>query len=470
MGRKIKILISVFLIIAVVSFASGCSKEMPEIESFTVARGDIIETVSSTGRVDTADRRNYSLTQSAEVIEILKEGDTFKKGQLLIKIDDSKTILYVLQAEQNLELAKKSIDIAKINYQGALDANHVAVQLSEINTEMAIAATETAFKALENANGLSRANINAAGNAIKTAEEYLEKIKNSPLSTDTMIAQAEGNVTAAEGAYEQAKNSSKSQTDAAAGSYGQSLLNQSATYWNNINSLEMAAAQIKLMKKSIEQADIQLELSNINLELIKTELDNFQVNAPFDGMVLAANFNAGETAGPGLAAISIISNDFIIKSDINETDIIKLAAGQKAEITLDAYPGKNFTGTISRISPLAKNIAGIITYEIEILPDDEASEYLRHGLSANLNITISGTKDVLLVPVQAIYEEDGKNYADVLVGEMEVRKTEIVTGVFNYDYIEIKSGLSEGDVVVISGLEAISEAQGAGGGPFRMMR
>ena len=470
MGRKIKILISVFLIIAVLSFAAGCRKEMPEIEAFTVARGDIVETVSSTGTVDAADRRNYSLTQSAEVIEILKAGDTFKKGQLLIKIDDSKTILYLMQAEQNLELAKKSIDIAKINYQGALDANHVAVQLSEINTEVAIAATETAFKALENANGLSRASINAAGNSIKTAEEYLDKIKSSPLSTDAMIAQAEGNVTAAEGAYEQAKNSSKSQADTAAGSYEQSLLNQSATYWNNINSLEMADSQIKLMKKSIEQAEIQLELSNINLELVKTELDNFQVNAPFDGTVSTANFNAGETAGPGVAAISIISNDFIIKSDINETDIVKLAAGQEVGITLDAYPDINFTGTISRISPLPKNIAGIITYEIEILPDDEASGYLWHGFSANLNITISGTKDVLLIPVQAVYEEEGKNYADVLVGEMEVKKTEIVTGVFNYAYIEIKSGLSEGDIVVISGLEAISETQSQGGGPFGMMQ
>jgi HlyD family secretion protein len=468
-----KRLISVFLmllIIAVLFFVAGCRKEMPEIETFTVTRGDIIETVSSTGTVDAVDKRNYSLTQSAEVIEILDQGDAFKKGDVLIKIDDSKTMLYITQAEQNLELAKKSIDIAKINYQSALDANHVAVQLSETNTEMALQATETAFKALENANELSRANINAASNAIETAEEYLDDVKDSPISTDILVAQAEGNVTTSEGAYEQAKKSSKTQADAAEGSYEQSILNQSVTYWNNINSLEMASAQIQLMKKGIEQAQIQLELANINLELVKTELDNFQVYAPFDGIVSVANFKPGETAGPGIAAISIISSDFIIKSDIDETDIVKLSFGLEAEITLDAYPDMSFTGTISKISPLSKNIAGIITYEIEILPDAEAKDYLRHGLSANLNTTISGTSDVLFIPVQAVYEEDGKNYADLLVGEMEVKKTEIVTGGYNYDYIEIKSGLSEGDIIVISGLETITDTQDQGGGPFGMMQ
>ncbi|MBN1298234.1 MAG: hypothetical protein JW997_00955, partial [Actinobacteria bacterium] len=123
---------------------------------------------------------------------------------------------------------------------------------------------------------------------------------------------------------------------------------------------------------------------------------------------------------------------------------------------------------IIKISPLSKNIAGIISYEIELEPDESARDYLKHGLSASLNITIADTVNVLYIPVQSVYEEDGKSFVDLLVGEMEVKKTEITTGNYNYDYVEIKSGLSEGDIVILSSLEAAEDESSEG--PFQMMR
>jgi len=460
---KLSILLVVLIILpAFLLNISGCKKEEPDIETFEVIKGDIVEIISSTGTVDSTEKRNYSLIQSGEVLEILKKGEIFKKGEVIIKIDDSKAMLYVSQAEQNLKLAEKSIDIARINYQSALDANHVVVQLAETNSTMAEQATLNAYKALDNASNLSNASIKAAYDSMQTAKDYLDSVKNSIISTDIMVAQAEGNITAAENAYEQAKKSSKSQADAAEGAYEQALISQSLTYWNNINSMEMAEAQIKLVNKSIEQAEIQLELANINLELVKTELDNFQVYAPFDGIVFNSNFNVGETAGPGVAAISIMSSDFIIRSDINETDITKLETGQEVALTLDAYMDLEFKGTITKISQLPNNIAGIVSYEIEVTPEDPAKEYLKPGFSANLNITVSKMENILYVPLQAVYEEDGKSYVDVLMEENEAKKVEITTGNFNYDYIEVKSGLSEGDIVIISGLEATEENGNSG--------
>jgi len=443
------VLVSVFATVSL----SGCSRSaMKQIESFTVTRGDIIESITSTGAVNASQSRNYSLTQSAEVLDIIEKGKQFSKGETLIRIDDAKFKLYIIQAETNLELAEKSIELAKINYQAALDANHVAVQLVQANNNLSETAAQNAFKSMEDANILADASVSAAYGAIENSRKYLDEINSSPSATDIIKAQAESNLSTAEDSYEQAKESARAQTDSAEGAYNQTLANQSVTYWSGINSLETAKNQIKLMSKSIEQAGIQYELSKINLELARIDSDKFSIKAPFDGVVANANFATGETAGPGVAAISIMSSRMLVKADINETDIAKLATGQEVDLTFDAFPEMNFKGKITEISPLPKNIAGIISYEITVEPDKEAMDYLRYGLTANLTIIISSIENVLYIPLQSVYSENGKSYVDKLIDKDKgiTEKVEITTGNYNYDYIEVKSGLSEGDVVVIS--------------------
>jgi len=490
--RKIScIIFSIFTVICISLLISitACKQKAPEIETFAVQRGDITESISASGSVDSAEIKNYGVRESAEILEILKKANTFKKGDLLIKIDNSRANLLLSQSDQNLILAQQAIDIAKINYQAALDANHVAIQLAQSSSDLAEQSTINAYKAIENANilgeasinaaytaienanRLAEASINAAYNSLKDANEYLALIKASPLQTDILIAQAEvsagtaenayeqakknaeSQINAAEGAYEQAKESSRSQSDAAEGAYEQALINQSITYWNNINSTLAAQTQINIMKKSIEQAKTQLEISRINYELTKLGIDDYQINAPFDGIVLNANFSKGETANPGLTAITVISSEFVIKSDINETDIAKLITGQEVQLTLDAYPEMSFKGTVSEISPVSKKIAEIVTFEITIKPEDNMKEYLKYGLSANLTVIISKVENVLYAPIQAVYDENNKSYVDVLTQDDEIKKIEVTTGMYNYDFIEIKTGLSEGDMIVTSRLE-----------------
>ncbi len=375
--KNVFIIAIILILILFIIYSTSCKKETQKVELFTVQRGDIIESVSATGTVDATEIKNYGVREAAEILEIVEKDETFKKGDILLKIDNSRANLLLKQAEQNLKLAEQSIDIAKINYKQALNANHVAIQLAQASNKLAEQSTLNAYKSIEDANILAEASINAAYTAMQDANNYLAKVKASPLSTDLTIAQAESSVNAAEGAYEQAKESARAQTDAAEGAYEQALINQSITYWNNINSTQAAQTQINIMKKSIEQAETQLEISKINYELTKLNLKDYQIQAPFDGIVLNTNFTKGETAAPGVAAITIISNDFVIKSDINETDIAKLKINQEVEFTLDAYPDMGFKGKIIKISSISKNIAGIVTFEIKIKPEDKAKDYLK---------------------------------------------------------------------------------------------
>lgn len=432
----------------------SCTAETPALpDTYTVQKGSIIQTVTSSGSVDSSDKKNYSLSVAGDVLKSLKKGEYFKKGDILIEVSNDRTQILVRQAEESLKTAETSIEIAKLNYQNARNANHVAVQLSLSSTATAEQATLNAFKAMEDANILADASINSAATAVDSANEYLKVIRKATPHVDSQVTAAENSVSGAQSQYEQAQESARSQTDGAAGAYEQALNNQSTSYWSNLNSVQAAQAQMKITQKNIEQAENQLALSRINLELATLDINKNKLTAPYDGIVLESNFSNGVYAGPG-PAISIISSVFEVKSDINETDIAKIKIGQEVNITLDAYPDQNFPGKVSLISPISKNIAGIITFEVTVKPDDINNPSFMYGISANLEIATLKIENVFLVPAESVYEENGIKYVDVKDSAAEsgngFKKIEVTTGASDYNNTEILTGIKEGDVIYAS--------------------
>ncbi len=411
------ITITISIIIIALLNLSACKRlgEMQEsMETFKVTRGDIIQTVTTSGYVDSSVQNDYSLPASGKVLYALSKGDAFSKGDVLIEIDNSRQELLITQAEENLNTAYSSLELAKISYQQALDANHIAVQLAQENANLSEQSAQNALTALEDAN------------------RSLSLIKKDDLSTDLQLAQAVTQSHSAEGAYEQ------------------TLINQSTTYWSNLSSTQSTAIQIEVAAKNIKQVETQLKLSEINLKLAKLDMDSSIIRAPYDGIVLSSVYKEGQYASPGINAISIISDDFIISADINEIDVVNLQVGQDVDIKLDAYYENEFSGKIINISPISSNIGGVVSYELTVKPETGNGPELLYGLSASLTITTSGVENVLFVPIQSVYEEDGKSYVDFVAEDGGIEKIEVTTGIFNYDFIEIKSGLNEGDTILIS--------------------
>ncbi|MFO7928533.1 MAG: efflux RND transporter periplasmic adaptor subunit [Candidatus Humimicrobiaceae bacterium] len=494
MKNKIKIL-SILLTVSILIFQlalTSCQRDTePEIKTFTVKRDDVVQTVTSTGHVVADQQKNYALQSSGEVLITLEKGEKFQKGDTIFKIDNQRTKLNIENAEENLKIAQSSLDQAKINYQQALDANHIAVQLAESNKDLAEQNTQNALIALNDAYRLanesndyaeaalesartslvtSQIAIEGAEQAVTDANKILEEAEDGRYN-DTQIAQYESNINTAENnlesaqasmestqaqvevseaSSEQTKAQSKSQAHSAEGAYQQALINQSTTYWSTLGETQNAEKQILLAREGMSQAEYQINLTEISLELAELDLDKNKVIAPFDGLVLATNFSQGELASPGVTVISIIENKFIISSQIDETDIGKIEMGQEASFTLDAYYGKNFKGKLTYISPISENIGGIVSYEIEVLP--ESNQNLIHGLTANLEIESLKAEDILVVPANSVYEQEGNNFVDVLIDE-KIEKREIEIGELSYEYAEVRSGLKEGEVIVTSRLE-----------------
>lgn len=414
--KKIVIFSLTIIIIAGTLSLLSCSFEEKEdgLETFEVRRGNIIQTVSTSGNVDSRYSNNYSLSSSGTVLKALEDGDSFSTGDVLIELESSRTQLLMAQAEENIRISQTSLDLARLSYQQALDANHIAIQLAETNTIKAEESSVSAHKALENAN-------------VSAQQSY----ENATISLDN----------------------NRAARDSAQGAYEQSLLNQSTTYWSNLSSQQAAEAQIAITAKNIEQAEIQLKLAAINYELLGLDSDSHIILAPYDGIVISSGYKTGEFAGPGIPAVNIASSEFVIRSSVNETDIVNMEIGQEVTITLDAYYNRELKGKIIDISPVSSNIGGVVSFVVTVEPEISNDIKLFYGLSASMDITTSFLEEVLYIPIEAVCEEEGKECVDILIGEDSFERIEVETGIFNYDLIEIKSGLKEGDIIVVSGLE-----------------
>jgi len=512
------------------------------IETFVVTRGNILQEITTNGSVDTKNSYTYSFLVTGQVISTLEKGDSFKKGDVLIKLDNSEGLLNIKQketdlknAEYSLQLSKSSLKIAKINYQTALDENHFAIQLAEINIKKAEEATASALSALEIANisadlayesasatlestaNIQSITVDSAEDALNEAERILEEAKNDPTTTPEELAKYEYNVETAEDKYELAllqqqssvasseisKESSGIQSRSSVASaeslYEQSLLSQSTTYWSNLSSLKSAQTQMIMAQENINQAGIQLNLAELSLETAQADLDStkedlkdYIVYAPYDGIVLSNDYKVGMGSSEG-SGVSIISNEFLITTTINENDISRVKTGQEVTINLDAYSNINFSGTVKKIIPISSEENGIISFEILIgFEEVEGIEFF-YGLSANLSIVVAKAENVLYVPIQAVYKENGKSYVDVLAIEQpsgqstgqsferpsgqqveppavqssgqeqaeqiaaalkdianNINKVEVTTGINDYTNLEITSGLKEGDIIITS--------------------
>ncbi len=423
-----------------------------ETDTFKVTRGDIVQTISASGYVDSRSTLDYSLSTVGDVKYTLDTGDTFKEGDVLLEIDSERYELLVSQAQENVDISQDSLELAQIGYQQALDANHIAVQLSKTNTEIAEQSTQSAYTAMVETENIANNLIKSAKTARDEAEKILEEAKNDPLVTDAQIAQYEANLANAEANYNAVKAQQKSSKSSAQSGFEQSQLSQSSSYWTNLGNTETTSSQIHTTSKNIDQAEKQLALSQISLELAKMDMDNCVLYAPYDGIVLSSSYSPGEYASPGVPSISIIENDLLVKADVNETDVVNLEEGQEVEVTLDAYYDYIFNGKIARISPISSNLGGVVSFEITVELDTQDGPKVLYGFSASLDITTSSVENVLYVPLQYIYEEDGITYVDVLTTEGDKVKTEVTTGISNYDLIEIKSGLNEGDIVTTSSI------------------
>lgn len=176
------------------------------------------------------------------------------------------------------------------------------------------------------------------------------------------------------------------------------------------------------------------------------------LSAPFSGSVSFSTLSVGETAVAG-AIVARVSEegDFIIESQVPESDIAEIVDGIKASVTFDSLSQNDtFEATVTEIDSAATVSQGVVSYmtEFRLLSGDDR---LREGMTANVDIETAKAENALVVPFRATSREGGRSYAEVKRGDDVFEKVEIMTGIEGDDgLIEVLSGLEEGDEVVVS--------------------
>ncbi|MBQ4178734.1 MAG: efflux RND transporter periplasmic adaptor subunit, partial [Elusimicrobia bacterium] len=137
-----------------------------------------------------------------------------------------------------------------------------------------------------------------------------------------------------------------------------------------------------------------------------------------------------------------------VLASVDEADIGKIKNGQRAEITLDAYKDVTINGKVFQILEEGKNVSNVITYYVKIRPE-KTPEFFKSLMTANIDIIVKEQKDAAVIPWDSFVEdEQGETF--VLVGdEMQQTRHKITTGIFDGNNVEVTSGLSKGDTILV---------------------
>lgn len=185
--------------------------------------------------------------------------------------------------------------------------------------------------------------------------------------------------------------------------------------------------------------------------------------APIDGTIILRNVEAGQTFTSS-DPVFVMSDRLTVKAQVDETDIAQIKLGQKATITLDAYPKDKIRGKVDQIAFDAKTVNNVTTYDIDVLPETKP-EYMRSGMTANVTFLVTAKEDILTVPNAALKTKDSKYSVMVKVnGETQEKNVEV--GISDGKRTEIVSGLTEGDTIVIAEIKPGKGKSSQGTNPF----
>jgi membrane fusion protein, macrolide-specific efflux system len=190
--------------------------------------------------------------------------------------------------------------------------------------------------------------------------------------------------------------------------------------------------------------------------------------SPLDGFIIARSREPGQTVSLSVIIV-VMADTLIVEADVDETDLQYIELNQRVKILLDAYPDKDYPGVVEHIAYESQVINNVTVYEVKIRPEKVPPDF-RAGMTATIELKANEKNDALLVPANAITDTGTEKFVSVKNGES--KKTErrrIITGISNGKNVEIVSGITENDNIIVSGKSlqmgtTTANMRGPGGG------
>ena len=218
--------------------------------------------------------------------------------------------------------------------------------------------------------------------------------------------------------------------------------------------LEDAEAKYNTAVSNVGVAKAQLVQMLSSVEELKITLANTTVTSPVDGFVSKRVLDQGAFAGANTVILSVVDIGTVrMVANLVEKDMKRVQPGVQALVEVDAYPGEQFSGQVSRVAPVFDPATRTAPMEIEV---PNPGYRLKPGLYARVRLTVDRRPNALTVPRGAIADIEGKRGVFMLENQV-ARFHEVKTGLQDNERVEILEGLNEGQRVVTVGTLALRD-------------
>jgi HlyD family secretion protein len=427
------------------------------VQTIKVTREDLAAIVTASGEIKppTADLANVNASSVGKITEIdVKEGDSVKKGQLLLKTE-------AVQANASVDLQKAALATTKSDVEGL-----------EAAVQSAAAALKT-----------SQANVQTAqANLVRAQQEFK---RGEDLLRDKLIAENE---------FDTRLNNVKV---------------AQATLDGNQAQVVQAKAQLQQATFNLDSARAKVAQAEASLVSAVDVRDKTIYTSPLDGIVTSLPVHVGENVVPGIqntvgSLLYQISDLAVITAEVkvDETDIVNVKLGQPAEVTIDAIPNKTFKGKVTEIGQSAVGRTSGTTSGTSTTTTEEAKDFkvvvtlddpppgMRPGLSTTAKITTAMRQNAVTIPIQALTVrtrrqlEEEEEISKGAKGKVQAATSqpttsakdkgkEEVQGAFQLKdgravFVPVESGImGQSDVEVLKGVQPNEEIVS---GPFSVLR
>ncbi len=499
------------VIVVWVAYRLWFAPTAPQYEFATAARGTIIQEVSVTGNTAPVKDVNLAFENAGTIAAVnFDVGSHVNAGDVIAKLDTSDLAAQLAQAQANVDaqtaklqsikagsrpediqasqaaLAKAEQDLANMyanvsntltdGYAKANDAvrNQLApffispettnplltFSVSDSQTLNNIQFGRVQASAALNAWQQELGNLTAASAtstleaALRNGATHLAAVNALLASANQAVIQATSLNAATVAAYKTDVTTALNEVNAATTNVNAALQNIASQKL----SIQQLQAELNLKIAGSTAEDIaaqqaQVEQAQANVGSIKVKISKASLMAPFSGTVTKNDAKTGAIATPGTALVSLISDQGLeIDANIPEADIGKVGIGDVASMTLDAFPGKTFSGKVTYIDPGEVLIEGVPTYKTTFAFGALGPE-VKPGMTANIDVTAGVHENVVYIPQRMVASDaEGNRTVRVYRGANQPTETRAVTVGFRdtNGNIEITSGLNDGEVVARS--------------------
>ena len=459
-----------------------------------VTRMDVSSSITGSGTLEAADSYSVSTLLEGTILTAdFEEGDQVEEGTVLYTIDSS-------DAANSLEQAEISLNQAQRSYSNQLESQEdltitapVTGQVYSIDVEVGdeVAAGETVATVRDSQTMSLEVSFPADDAAafyvgqsatvtLDSTFETLSGVISKISGTDTVLT---GNVIVRSVTIDVSNPGglSTSQTASAAVDSATSTSSGTFTYKEEETVTAEVSGEVAAIRVSegdqvstgqtlivltsddlddqIQSAQDSLRNAEISYENQTEQLEDYTITAPITGTIVDKNYNAGETSESNQVLCTIYDLSHLTMTlSVDELDIANIAVGQSVTIVADAVEDTTYTGVVTKVSVAGTSSGSATTYPVTIRIDE--TDGLLPGMSVDATIELASAENVLAIPSAALNRGNtvlvtadspsavnGTLVESTTEGGEDYYSVEVTIGVNGDDYIEITSGLQEGDTV-----------------------